>query len=352
MTLSCNQGGKGQSDEVRIPHEDYNESRANKNCARCGTGKHRTENCLKDASQIERLQKDRQNWEKERKEKKEQQPPTSKVRACHARPDADPFIANPSAPREKRSLWADLTVHTASGPDFQKPGLMDSAAEWSAMARTFADSLTHSRYSKPCGHVELADGTYGVLYGHFNSAVSVLDSTGTRRKTEMTFMVLDLPEDTPAILGWGWFEAVNPQIDWPRKHWVCPPSLPDNITLEGPGSFFYGSRKENAPLYAMVQMKMPEPTSLPPELSDLAGVFSEGREGDLADPSVVSHAVETEAGREPPHLPIYGMSPRELLALREYLDSALKKGWIRSSTSPLELPSFSLRKRMAPLDFV
>jgi hypothetical protein len=36
----------------------------------------------------------------------------------------------------------------------------------------------------------------------------------------------------------------------------------------------------------------------------------------------------------PPYMPIYNLSQRELVILREYLDSSLEKGWICNSKSP------------------
>jgi len=37
-------------------------------------------------------------------------------------------------------------------------------------------------------------------------------------------------------------------------------------------------------------------------------------------------------------MPIYNLSQRELTLLKEYLNSALKKGWIRESKSPIGAP--------------
>ena len=39
-----------------------------------------------------------------------------------------------------------------------------------------------------------------------------------------------------------------------------------------------------------------------------------------------------------PNLPIYNLSRKELDILREYLDTALEKGWIRPSKSPAGAP--------------
>ena len=55
---------------------------------------------------------------------------------------------------------------------------------------------------------------------------------------------------------------------------------------------------------------------------------------------------EIEIGEaEPPHGPIYALSAVELKALREYLDSSLKKGWIRHSISPAGAPILFVPKK-------
>jgi hypothetical protein len=57
----------------------------------------------------------------------------------------------------------------------------------------------------------------------------------------------------------------------------------------------------------------------------------------------VRHAIKTTA--DPPFLPIYNLSPRELQMLREYLDEALEKGWIRHSKSLAGAPILFVPKK-------
>jgi hypothetical protein len=52
------------------------------------------------------------------------------------------------------------------------------------------------------------------------------------------------------------------------------------------------------------------------------------------------HAIDLFPGKEPPHKPLYNLSEKELLLLREYLDGAIEKGWIRLSKSPAGAPIF------------
>ena len=46
---------------------------------------------------------------------------------------------------------------------------------------------------------------------------------------------------------------------------------------------------------------------------------------------LVDHEIETEGGSKPPHRPLFQLSPRELKACKEYVESLLKKGNIRRS---------------------
>jgi hypothetical protein len=56
---------------------------------------------------------------------------------------------------------------------------------------------------------------------------------------------------------------------------------------------------------------------------------------------VYDHAIDTEEGKKIPNLPIYNLSGRELEILREYLETAQEKGWIRPSKSPVGAPILS-----------
>ena len=56
------------------------------------------------------------------------------------------------------------------------------------------------------------------------------------------------------------------------------------------------------------------------------------------------HRIETE-GNDPPYGPLYNLSVKELKSLREYLDDALAKGWIRASTSPAGAPILFVPKK-------
>lgn len=58
----------------------------------------------------------------------------------------------------------------------------------------------------------------------------------------------------------------------------------------------------------------------------------------------VDHAIETKPGAEPPHRPLYQLSPAELGAARKYVDKLLASGKIRPSRSPYGAPLFFVKE--------
>ena len=84
--------------------------------------------------------------------------------------------------------------------------------------------------------------------------------------------------------------------------------------------------------------------TLPDWLRDYADVFDAASAGVLPAHSKHEHSIETE-GSDPPYGPLYNLSVTELKVLREYLDDALAKGWIRPSTSPAGAPILFVPKK-------
>ena len=48
-----------------------------------------------------------------------------------------------------------------------------------------------------------------------------------------------------------------------------------------------------------------------------------------------AHPIDLTEGKEPPYMPIYNLSQKELEVLRKYLEENLRKGWICKSKSPV-----------------
>jgi transposase InsO family protein len=88
-----------------------------------------------------------------------------------------------------------------------------------------------------------------------------------------------------------------------------------------------------------------ETEGLPKVYQEYADVFSEEGAAILARHGVQDHAIDLEPHTMPPQLGLYNLSQDELRILREYLDAALKKGWIRHSKSPSAAPILFVPKK-------
>jgi hypothetical protein len=86
-------------------------------------------------------------------------------------------------------------------------------------------------------------------------------------------------------------------------------------------------------------------TALPPEFADFIDVFSKAAANQLPPSRVHDHAIELLPGTSPPFSKTYSMSQPELLALKEYIDENLAKGFIRRSTSPAGAPVLFVKKK-------
>jgi hypothetical protein len=88
-----------------------------------------------------------------------------------------------------------------------------------------------------------------------------------------------------------------------------------------------------------------EKVILPLEYSDYADVFAEDQGLLFLKNTRVNHAIEVEENRKVPFSPIYKLSANKLRVLREYLESSLRKGWIRKSISPAGAPILFILKK-------
>ena len=107
----------------------------------------------------------------------------------------------------------------------------------------------------------------------------------------------------------------------------------------------FQKRIKGARVYALVevnQLLRSYATSATSEIPDclqrFLDVFSSSNAKKLAPHRDIDLAIKLQPGKEPPYGPIYPLSPRELEALREFLEENLAKGFIRESKSPAGAP--------------
>jgi hypothetical protein len=89
----------------------------------------------------------------------------------------------------------------------------------------------------------------------------------------------------------------------------------------------------------------PTPINLPEKYKDFVDVFEKINANQLPAHSPYDCPIDLEEGHSPPFGPIYGLSERELQALRDYLTENLAKGFIQHSKFPAVAPILFVKKK-------
>jgi hypothetical protein len=98
-------------------------------------------------------------------------------------------------------------------------------------------------------------------------------------------------------------------------------------------------------VFAVNLKKIQDLPELPEEIKDYYDVITSGDVTHHTLPIGVAHAIDLEAGERPLFRPLYNLSVKELVVLREYLDQALKNGWIKRSVSEAGAPILFVLKK-------
>jgi len=122
--------------------------------------------------------------------------------------------------------------------------LLDSGATENFMDLTYAQwiKLPIKRMTKPWKLYNV-DGTKNKA-GEVQFFIDLRAQTGTNI-TNLCFFLSDLGGQK-AILGYPWFAAVQPQIDW-KRGWIDQTHLPIILKAANAGKAKFLSRKENRP---------------------------------------------------------------------------------------------------------
>jgi hypothetical protein len=141
-----------------------------------------------------------------------------------------------------------------------------------------------------------------------------LSFTSQNRKFSTTFYCLPLG-DRQLILGMPWLHETNPNINW------------KSLSISIP-------QIESAKLAEAVSAS----EELPSEFQEFTEVLGEEFFTKLPPHRPYDCSIPLKEGEEVPYGPIYPMTPREMEALKEYLESEEKAGKIRKSYSPCHNP--------------
>lgn len=195
------------------------------------------------------------------------------------------------------------------------------------------------------------EGEY-VAYGqgYVNRETAPLTLTiGGKRHT----LSLDITEisDKDVILGIPWLRASNPRVNWRTGHfqWDTPGSG-SNEQERPKQAPFHDHGKEALRIYVMTKEPRADTIKeIPEEYSRYSKLFSDELETGLPAHNRWDHEITLKPGKEPPFCKTYPLNEKHRQALREYLDTNLKKGYIKPSQSPAGFPILFVPKKNGKL---
>ena len=83
---------------------------------------------------------------------------------------------------------------------------------------------------------------------------------------------------------------------------------------------------------------------VPEEYYKFQPLFTEVVHNVLPPHHIYNYSIPLKEGSQPPFSSIYSLLRIELIAVREWLDKNLKKGWMRNSSSPAKAPILFVKK--------
>ena len=246
-------------------------------------------------------------------------------------------------------------LHT-SNKRAETPALLDSGATENFINHRYATHMRLPVKKLPTPRkVFNVDGTPNKK-GDIQFYTDLEVRTG-QKNTNMRFFLTDLGPQR-MILGYPWFAAVQPKIDW-AKGWIDYAQLPVVIkTTNARRTQFTRAVKtcgRRMKLRVATQTKASQlaeqnqtrtTPQLPTEYRRHAQVFSEQKAQRFPESRPWDHAIELKKDA-PSTLPgkIYSLTQSEQKALQEFIKEHLQKGYIRPSKSPYAAPFFFIKKK-------
>ena len=211
--------------------------------------------------------------------------------------------------------------------------LLDSGCTGSCVDAHFVSRyrLPTKRYPNPL-KVFNADGTDNDG-GLITEYIEVDLAIGTHQ--ESIRLAVTTLASSNIFLGHDWLSKHNPEIDWKTgdlEFSRCPESCQlEEIQVRRTQEEPIGDRK------------------WPEYLDDFAEVFSEKGFEQLPEHRSWDHAIELKPDFKPSDCKVYPLSPKEQLALKDFIEENLASGRIRGSKSPMASPFFFIKKEDSSL---
>ena len=256
----------------------------------------------------------------------------------------------------RKSMTIRFYVHSVA-KRVEAIALVDSGATENFMSLAYARwlKLPIKRMGSPrkLFNVDGTENKSGNL--EFYTDLSVRTGTAT---TQLRFFLSDLGEHR-AILGYPWFAAVQPNIDW-KKGWIDHAQLPIIMRAENAKRANFAPRTQNAPrpaktdqyymCRATIHPTQSKPRNvdhqIPKEYARHEKVFSEEQSQRLPQHTIWDHAIELLPDA-PATLParLIPLHQKEKEEMHKFVAEHLKRGTIRESWSPYAASFFFIKKK-------
>jgi transposase InsO family protein len=222
--------------------------------------------------------------------------------------------------------------------------MLDDAAEVNVISQSIVLQCNLRKVDVPLPNMEGFRGEKGHCYGAYKLRMRIADSTGAERMTDDVFFSVDL-SGSDVLLGRPWRRKYGIVVDSRNDLWWFsePEEMPAARVRDARA--FQRDLRKAAVVYAVNIKAIQDMPDLPEEIKDYSDVITSGDVAHRALPTGVDHAIDLEPGQRPPFRPLYNLSTKELEALREYLDQALKNGWIKRSVSEAGAPILFVPKK-------
>jgi len=171
----------------------------------------------------------------------------------------------------------------------------------------------------------------------------------------MRFFLTQLGEHK-AILGYPWFTAIQPRIDW-KRGWINHTQLPIVFKAPDATKARFTPRSINKPQPTRIEQILlckatigtaqeTDPTKIPKEYSKHSKVFSKEQSQRLPKHTIWDHAIELLPGA-PSTMPgcLLPLNQKEIQEVHNFVQKHLKRGTICKSWSPYTANFFFIKKK-------
>jgi hypothetical protein len=233
--------------------------------------------------------------------------------------------------------------------------LVDSGAEVSFVNQKWAKQHLPDSEALPRTVKAINEQTVR-SFGAHQITLEMTDSEGNVREDPMTCEAVDI-QGYDIILGYDWLSSANPDINYKENTWRYRKDKPipiskisaavcyNEIATGAFATAIYPQPSDKNGPVSFFHAVIDDGETVPEVYRDFEDVFDAGQAGKLAQNSHLDHAIDLQNGTQPPHQPIYPLSPNELGVLRSYINEMLAKEWIRPSQSPAGAPIIFVKKK-------